>query len=432
MPIVVGVTHPKDALPGAPPPAPVFGGATDGPKDYATPRYEPAGLPLLGGNSDIGFMFGGAVTLTRFENGNKPYAWNMDLVASASVKAGAGAAGKLGLAQQNYLWNLDMPRLLGGRLRLNPVIYYQRTVDQGYFGLGNGSSSIVPRGASRFYQYLDNEVRAQQFARITMGRGFDLVLVPTFRAESPEAYAGSRLALDAASRNRDGSPLLRGVLPSAKSNTVGIVMLAAGAMYDSRDDEIFPRSGAFHQLGVKVAQGLQAAENVRYAQLGANFTWMVPLVQRKLVLATRAVVDFQVGDVPFYDLFTGGVFQSGDMPGGPRGVRGVPSGRYLGRIKAIGNVELRTLPIGFHLFKQSFHMGGDVFFDAGRVWLDYTFRSPRDASPALGIKYGAGAGLYFLWGQAALFRIEAAYSPDQAAENPGFPLGVYVEDGVMF
>jgi hypothetical protein len=37
-----------------------------------------------------------------------------------------------------------------------------------------------------------------------------------------------------------------------------------------------------------------------------------------------------------------------------------------------------------------------------------------------------------LWGQAAIFRLEIAYSPDAVAENPGFPFGIYVEDGVMF
>jgi len=119
------------------------------------------------------------------------------------------------------------------------------------------------------------------------------------------------------------------------------------------------------------------------------------------------------------------------MPGGPSGIRGVPSGRYLGRIKAIGNIELRSLPIAFHFLGQSFHLGGDLFFDTGRIWLDYTFKNPLDGT-GLGLKYGTGAGIYALWGQAALFRVEVAYSPDQVAENPGFPVGIYVEDGLMF
>jgi outer membrane protein assembly factor BamA len=431
-PVAVVVRLPKDGPP-VPPASPVAVVVTgEAPQDYVTPRYEPAGLPLIGGNSDIGFMFGAAATLTRFDGGAKPYAWNMDLVLSTSIKGGAGSNGGLGFAQQNYLWNWDIPDLLGGRVRLNPVIYYQRTVDQGYFGLGDGSSAVAQPGSQRFFQYLDNEVRAQQYVRIAMAKGFDFVLVPTFRAEDPTVYPGTQLALDAAAKNPDGTPLLRGVQPAPKNNSLGIGMLSAGVVYDSRDDEIFPRSGAFHQLGVKVAQGLPADQSVQYGELGGNFSLMVPLLGRAVVFASRFVADFEVGNVPFYDLYTGGVFQSNDMPGGSRGIRGVPSGRYLGRIKAIANVELRTLPLSFHLLGQSFHAGADVFFDTGRIWLDYTFRSPRDQSPYLGLKYGTGAGLYFVWGQAAIFRVEAAYSPDQAAENPSFPVGIYVEDGVMF
>jgi hypothetical protein len=41
-------------------------------------------------------------------------------------------------------------------------------------------------------------------------------------------------------------------------------------------------------------------------------------------------------------------------------------------------------------------------------------------------------GGYLLWGQAAIFRLDVAYSPDAVADNPRFPLGIYVEDGTMF
>ncbi len=47
--------------------------------DYTTRRFEPAGFPLLGGDSDIGFQFGGVATLSRFGDGIRPYAWNMDV-----------------------------------------------------------------------------------------------------------------------------------------------------------------------------------------------------------------------------------------------------------------------------------------------------------------------------------------------------------------
>jgi hypothetical protein len=119
------------------------------------------------------------------------------------------------------------------------------------------------------------------------------------------------------------------------------------------------------------------------------------------------------------------------MPGGSAGIRGVPVARYLGPIKAIVNSELRAMLFGFRAFGQSFHLGTGVFFDTGRVWSDYTFNSPLDGK-GLGLKWGTGASAYLMWGQAAIFRMEIAYSPDAVAENPGFPLGIYVEDGVMF
>jgi outer membrane protein assembly factor BamA len=398
--------------------------------DFTTPRYEPAGLPLIGGNSDIGFQFGAAATLTRFDRGAKPYAWNMDLVLNTSIKGGSGDG--IQFAQQNYVWNWDIPDLLDGKVRLNPVIYYQRTVDQVYFGLGDASSPAMPANAPRYFQYLDSELRARQLARIRLGGAYDLGLIGTFRAEAPTVYANSKLATDADTKNADGTPLLHGVLPGQGDNKMGIGMVGAGIIYDTRDNEVFPRSGAYHQAGLRAAEGFPLENNVQYGAAGANFTWMAPLdPHRAIVLAARLVADLEFGNVPFYDLFTGGTFNSMDMPGGPSGIRGVPSGRYLGRIKAIGNIELRSLPIAFHFLGQSFHLGGDLFFDTGRIWLDYTFKNPLDGT-GLGLKYGTGAGIYALWGQAALFRVEVAYSPDQVAENPGFPVGIYVEDGLMF
>jgi outer membrane protein assembly factor BamA len=149
------------------------------------------------------------------------------------------------------------------------------------------------------------------------------------------------------------------------------------------------------------------------------------------VAAWRAVVDAEFGNVPFYDLYTGEPFLQDTIIGGSSGVRGVPEGRYLGKLKTVANVELRAMLIDFHVLGQSIHVGADVFADAGRVWSDYTFSNPADAD-GVGIKWGTGVGAYLIWGQAAVFRIEVAYSPDAVAENPSLPLGIYVQDGVMF
>ena len=391
--------------------------------DYRTPRYEPAGFPILGGDSDVGVEFGAVATLARFEGGVEPYLWNMDLVLSASVKNGPRGGE---IAQQNYLWNWDVPALLHGRLRLNPLVAYERTINDGYFGLGNASSAERPRRVAgvpgRYFQFIHTEARTRELARVKISGPWDLKMGPIFRVVDPGVYEGSKLAADASPA--DGGPIVRGVRP------LGIASFAAGVVFDSRDDEIFPRRGQFHQAALRYAEGFPLGAGIRYGQASAIFAWFVP-IGRDSVFALRGVLDLQIGVVPFYDLFMAGPFIPTEMPGGSAGVRGVPVGRYLGPIKCIANAEVRTLGAPLHFLGGSFRFGGAAFADTGRVWSDYSFASPLDGR-GLGLKYGVGMGGYLLWGQAAIFRVDVAYSPDAMAENPKFPLGIYVENGTMF
>jgi Omp85 superfamily domain len=391
--------------------------------DYWTPRYEPAGFPLLGGNSDIGFELGAVATLTRFEDGVIPYLWNMDFVLSASIKNGPDGGE---ITQQSYLWNWDVPALLHGRLRLNPLVAYERTINEGYFGLGNASAAETPARASgvpgRYFQFIYTEARARELARIKIGGPWDLMVGPNFRVVEPGVYPGSKLAADAS--GAEGGAAVEGVRP------LGIVSFAVGFVFDSRDNEIFPRRGQFHQASVRYVEGFPLGSGIRYEQASAIFAWFVP-IGHDSVFALRGVLDFKIGQVPFYDLFTAGPFIASPMPGGAEGVRGVPIGRYLGPIKGIANAELRTLVAPLHFLGGSFRFGGSAFADAGRVWSDYSFSSPLDGT-GTGLKYGVGMGAYLLWGQAAIFRMDVSYSPDAMADNPRFPLGIYVEDGTMF
>jgi hypothetical protein len=185
-----------------------------------------------------------------------------------------------------------------------------------------------------------------------------------------------------------------------------------------------------HEVGVRLEEGVPFGADVRYAEIGAILRGFVPLVG-PLVLAGRLVANAQVGNVPFFDLFQAGPLDQKEMPGGSAGIRGVPVGRYLGPIKVIGNIELRAMLTQFTILKQTFTLGNDVFFDTGRVWSDYSFRSPLDGR-GIGLKYGVGGGIYVLWGEAAMLRIEAAYSPDAVSENPTLPVGIYVNDNTMF
>ncbi len=385
-------------------------------------RYELAGFPIVGGNSDTGFQFGGAATLTRFFDDVHPYLWNIDLLLSASAKSDQNG---LRLTQQSHVLRLDAPDLLDGRLRIDGRASFQRTINAGYYGLGNASSAAPPAGQAstlRTYQYVQEETRLRVIARVHTHSPVDLALGAVVRLESPTAYDGSKLADDAFAVHGDGSPLIRG------TRSAGLGTLAAGIIVDTRDSEFVTTRGIFYQLGVSATGG--TAENVAYGQAAAVLSHYAAL-GGPFIFASRLVASADVGSVPFYDLAQGGVFEPQYLLGGETGVRGVPMGRYAGLAKVVTNIEIRTTLPRFTVLRQHIRFGTTTFFDAGRVWSAYAYDPVVDGAK-LGLKFGIGGGVFIQWGEAAIFRIEAAYSPDAESENPGFPIGIYVADGLMF
>jgi hypothetical protein len=402
--------------------------ADDGEPATAIPldprRYELAGFPIVGGNSDIGVQFGAAATLTKFYDGALPYFWNIDLLLSGSVKDDQNG---LRLVQQSHVLRIDAPDLLGGRLRIDSRASFQRTINQGYFGLGNATTAEPATGETslgRRYQYTQEEARIRTIARVHTGTPIDLALGAIVRVESPEVYPGTKLADDLT--RAPGAGLYDGVYGADPALLAGV---AAGIMIDTRDSEFVTRQGIFYQLGAGATVG--STDRIAYGNASVVLAHYAPLGSA-LVFASRFVASLQFGRVPFYDLAQGGTFEPQYLLGSESGVRGVPDGRYAGAVKAIANTELRATPFPrFVVAGQRLRIGTTAFFDAGRVWSGYSLISPADGD-GLGLKFGVGGGAFLQWGEAAIFRVEIAYSPDAESANPGFPFGIYVSDGLMF
>jgi outer membrane protein assembly factor BamA len=379
-------------------------------------RYELGTFPILAGSSDIGFQFGAAATLSRFYDQAFPYAWNIDLLLSASVKDDAQG---FRLVQQSHVLRLDAPDFFSSKLRLDTRISYQRTINAGYYGIGNAAAA-----APFNYEYKQEEGRIRSIGRIrTAANRLDVAFSVNVRYEAPELVNGtSKLQQDTTAQG-GARPVAIGL------DSTLLAGIAAGVMLDTRNSEFVTTRGLFYQLGIGTTVG--ASEQVSYAEAAAVLAHYAPL-GGPFSFASRFVASFQFGRVPFYDLAQGGVFEPQYLVGGETGVRGVPQGRYAGRIKMISNLELRGTPFPrFTIAGQRFRIGTTVFFDAGRVWSDYAVISAADGN-SLGLKYGVGGGLFIQWGEAAIFRLEAAYSPDAISENPSLPIGFYVSDGLMF
>ena len=399
--------------------------APEGPEELEDPtdRTEWAGFPVIGGSTDIGVQLGAAGAITHLGDRFKPYWWKVDAVVSISVKGGPRGTE---VVQQSHDMRWDLPGGGGGKVRLMPAVFYDRTVNSGYFGLGNASRVVTDPsgGIGDRYQFRHEEAATRINVRTPLGGPYSTMYGWQLRYVNPHAYPESRLAIDAATRDGGGHPLIRGLQP------LGIATLNGGAIYDTRSDEIYPKRGAFHLAALRLSGATPTSSGMYWAGLNVYLRWYEQL-PASFVFAGRIIVDAMAGHVPFYDLSQGGAFDPNDLPGGAQGVRGVPNGRYSGLLKVVGNAEVRRMHFGFRLLGSKFQFGTTTFVDAGRVWNNYTFDDPRDGK-SIGIKYGVGGGPFLLWDTAAMFRVDVAYSPDASAANPGFPVGIYVQEGMMF
>jgi len=387
-----------------------------------TEHNEFAGAPILGGNTDIGFQIGVAATFTRVSPRFLPFRWKLDGLVSASVKGGPRGTE---VVQQSHDVRIDVPYALEGKVRIMPGVFFERTVNAGYFGIGNAAPAIAnPDGSygSR-YQYIHREIRARVHLRQTLSGPNSIMYGLTLRNVSPSTYAGSKLDLDSRRIDEDGEPYVRGL------EALNHAVLSGGYVYDTRDNEITPHRGSFDQYAIRGGGATPTRAGVYYGALNVIIRRYIPL-GGPFVLAGRVLADAMAGEVAFYDLSQGGAFIPVDLPGGGQGVRGVPNGRYQGLVKLVANLELRVTHARFRLFGDEFRVGNNVFVDTGRVFAKYA-PDPRDGT-GLGLKYGIGAGVFVVWGTAAVFRVEFAYSPDAVAANPNFPIGIYAADGQMF
>jgi len=421
-------TEPPAAAPEPPPvaPTPPPEPPPPAPPPRASPRTEIAGVPIVAGNSDIGLQIGGGGFLTRIADGELPYRWKTDLIVSVSIKPRPGGESGYDIAQQAHDIRFDIPRFLGSNLRVMPGLFVERHVNAGYFGLGNAAPALPMSDGTfgRRYQSITEEVRGRLNVRFPLYGRLDGMVGIQVRYTNATAYGYSKLEADSRVIEPDGSPRIRGL------NPIAAAIPAVGVVYDTRDNEISPRSGAFDIYGLRFAAGAPTSEGILYGG-GSAVLRRYKRLPGPFTLAGRFVGDFIVGHAPFYDLAQGVTFTPVDLIGGQGGLRGVPNGRYTGKIKMLASLELRALITTFGFLGQSFRFGAQTFVDVGRIWADFKYDPVRDGR-GVGLKYGVGGGFYIIWGEAAVIRIEAAFSPDAVSANPGFPIGLYAADSHAF
>jgi Omp85 superfamily domain len=380
-------------------------------------RLEWGGFPVLGGNSDIGFGFGAIGSLARFSEGYAPFRWRLEALVMMTAKQGPD--GGVSLPYHDDYLKLDLPGLVGGKLRLYAELGFGRYSDSGYYGLGN-ASGVDPAPRPRFHQYDHIYPQLRSRARIKLTNSLQMMLGATLTYNWINLYEGSLLARHAQQApDPDTARLLLGL----DHHVVGELDL--GFLWDTRDHDLAPTRGMHHELSWRFCPGLTSADYVAYGGINATARYYHALLGERLVLAGRLMVDLLLGQPPFYELSRHGGLKPKRAIGGPDAVRGVPLQRYHGKVKLLANLELRSKLLPFTVFSQRFNLGLVGFFDTGRTWADYRTLTHLDGD-GLGLKIGAGGGVRLQWGETFLIRVDTAWSPDAD------PVGFYVDINHVF
>ena len=203
-------------------------------------------------------------------------------------------------------------------------------------------------------------------------------------------------------------------------------ILQAGVMLDTRDNAPSPRRGIWAETSVRGATPLWGS-TWTWAGVNATLRSYVPILDgeapARLTLATRVVGDLVVGDPPLQELVRPGGFVDYLSFGGSEMGRGVRVQRYVGKVKAYVQNELRWRFVQWEMFHQPWAVSANAFVDAGVIGTDLGDPHAFAGTPPVGF----GGALLLHWNENFILRVDIGTS---AVEQ--YPTSVYIQLGQTF
>jgi outer membrane protein assembly factor BamA len=216
-------------------------------------------------------------------------------------------------------------------LAVDVVVDYDKWIRSSFFGVGNASGF----DAREYYTKEPVDVS------IALSRGFTHSLV---------GQAGVRYKI-INSFNVEHGRVLDQLFPAVNPSKVRYASLFLVFRYDTRKSFINPSEGLVLQGESEFASGTSA-----FTRLGVSAQHYTCFLQSNIVVAARFSMQRLIGkNLPLQVL----------LPvGGNNTVRGSPQDRFLDRVSAVANAEIR--------FPIYWRFGGVAGFDAGKVWYKFS------------------------------------------------------------
>jgi hypothetical protein len=379
----------------------------------APPRsFEWVALPVANFDADAGFGLGGIGSLALQSPGVTPY--------RAAARLRIFATTRL---VQNHELSWDVLHAGHPRLRVFGHIAAFATINRTYCGLGNEVTcdpAEAERAADQAGLAVDTGAREDFVRRYYLRRflGPGAQMGGRWRLDERDRlslFASWRMSLYRAGtlreRGDDPGSLYAIDHPHGEDGIASVPQL--GIMYDTRDHEPAPTRGVWLEGSVRGAAPATGS-TWRFAALNATGRGYLS-VRPGLVAATRLAADLAAGDLPVEELGFVGSAELFSAFGGSAFGRGVRAHRYAGRIKLLGQQELRLeLPRRFAAVS---------FVDAGWIGLGWNDvgGDPRH------VLASTGAGLRWAHSETFILRADLGLSPLE-----GWSPQLYLQLGHLF
>ena len=216
-----------------------------------------------------------------------------------------------------------------------------------------------------------------------------------------------------------------------------ILMVKAGMVYDTRDQEANPMKGIWSEALIAWCPSIDKKVN-SYSKLVLIHSHYFTLVSNRLSIATRMGYQGTLwGKTPFYmQPYMINSFPKTttvDGLGGSRTIRGILRNRVVGDGIAYGNLELRWKVLKTYFWRQNFYLALSAFADGGQVvkshpvdWSrvpEAELQNFRDAeSDHLHMSWGLG--LHFVMNQNFVIAVDYGKAFDSRDGKDGLYIGL--------
>lgn len=278
-------------------------------------------LPILSYDTDVGFGYGAKAFFLNYLGLNESF----DMVLFNSTK---------GERWYRFVFSVPDFELRQGKIypfALDLIVDYDKWIKNSFFGIGNDSK----------FENREFYTREPFELSLTASRGFSQHFVGQLGLKFKSIH----------NFNFSDTSRLVYLPPKINSETARYSSLFMSLRYDTRNSFINPSRGLVLQAEGEYAPSFDFT-NASFTRLAATVQHYSVLFYPMTVLALR--LNFQGligGDLPVQTLLS---------IGGNQTLRGYPQDRFLDKISAVTNAELR--------FPIYWRFGGVAGIDLGRVW----------------------------------------------------------------